>query len=418
MRHIGLIPSRSAAPSSAGRADRLLRQLAPVLPLVLVAALGCSEDVQSPTAPESKPALATTATTALAFYQVSAGSFHTCGVTTDNRAFCWGFYGLGGQALGDGSTNASLTPVAVVGGLRFRQVSAGYTATCGVTLDHRAFCWGFNGYGELGDGSTTLRLRPVAVAGGLLFRQVEIGFEHTCGVSYPDNRVYCWGYNFDGQLGDGTRINRLTPVAVASLLPFRQVTAGFKHACGVTTDDRVFCWGNNKLGQIGDSTTVFRRVKPTLVARAHQFRQVDAGWDTSCAVTTDDRAFCWGEGRQGQVGNGKLAFYFWPRAVAGGLLFSRVSTSGSQTCGETTGNRAYCWGQNVFGELGDGTTINRLTPVAVVGGLTFAQLSAGNATCGKTPASVAYCWGGNTYGELGDGTTVNRLTPVAVAGPM
>jgi hypothetical protein len=101
---------------------------------LLLVAVGCREDTPSPTAPESAPALATTATAALAFYQVSAGSFHTCGVTTDNRAFCWGFYNLGpGQALGDGSPNASLTPVAVAGGLLFRQVSAGFAATCGVT---------------------------------------------------------------------------------------------------------------------------------------------------------------------------------------------------------------------------------------------------------------------------------------------
>lgn len=402
---------------------RLARRLACAVPGLLVAVLGCREDADSPTAPQPAPTLATSATPALAFYQLSAGNNHTCGVTTDNRAFCWGFVGVSGPiALGDGTSKGSLTPIAVVGGLRFRQVSAGYFSDCGVTLDYRAYCWGDNARGELGDGTTTFRLRPVPVAGGHQFRQVEVAFQHACGVSYPDHRAYCWGDNSNGQLGDRTRINRLTPVAVAGTLAFRQVTTGNKHTCGVTTDNRGFCWGNNQAGQLGDSTTVFSRVKPTLVARGHQFRQVDAGRDHNCAVTTDNRAFCWGEGRFGQIGNGKLASYNWPQAVAGGLFFSRVSAGAFHTCGETTGNRAYCWGTNGLGQLGDGTDITRLMPVAVVGGLAFAQVSAGVfQTCGKTPGSVGYCWGSNFYGELGDGRgglAAKSLMPVAVAGPM
>jgi alpha-tubulin suppressor-like RCC1 family protein len=373
---------------------------------LLVIALGCREDAESPTAPESAPALATTATTALAFYQVSAGVSQTCGVTTDSQLYCWGGSG-------------SLTPVAVAGGLSFRQVSAGYGHTCGVTTGYRAYCWGNNGFGQLGDGTTTNRLTPVPVAGGHQFRRVEMNFGfHTCGVSYPDNRAYCWGSNAEGQLGDGTTTQRLTPVPVAGTLRFRQVGAGGFHTCGVTTDDRAFCWGFNHYGQLGDSTTMARRLRPVLVVGGHHFRQVGAGRYHTCAVTTTDRAFCWGNGRQGQMGNGKASTSFWPRAVAGGLYFDRVSPGGLHTCGETTSNRVYCWGSNTEGQLGDGTFTQRLKPVPVAGGLTFGQVSAGfYHTCGKTPAAVAYCWGSNWAGQLGDGTTTHRLTPVAVLGP-
>jgi alpha-tubulin suppressor-like RCC1 family protein len=384
----------------------------PALAALLVAAMGCREDAQSPTAPEAAPSL-TAATPALAFYQMSAGWSHSCGVTTDQRAFCWGFYGLGPgtQALGDGSTNASLTPVAVAGGLGFRQVSASFTGACGVTLDRRAYCWGANDRGQLGDGSTTLRLKPVAVAGGHLFRQVETTFQHTCGVSYPDDRLYCWGDNFEAELGDGTRTNRLTPVAVASTLRFRRVTTGYDHTCGVTTDNRAFCWGRNRYGQVGDSSTAWRRLKPTWVARGLQFHQVDAGREFTCATTTDDRAFCWGRGSSGQLGNGTTGSRRWPRAVAGGLHFDRVSAGAFHTCGVTTGNRAYCWGTSP-------TFSHQLSPLAVAGGLTFAQVSAGSGqTCGRTPAYVAYCWGGGFRGELGNGSSANSPTPVPVAGP-
>lgn len=375
---------------------------------------------------ESESSIIATATTALAFYQVSASWDHSCGVTTDNRAYCWGRNSEG--QLGDGTVTGRLTPVAVAGTLRFRQISASIGSTCGVTTDYRAYCWGDNPRGELGDGTTTRRLTPVPVAGGRQFRHVVTSFEHACGVSYPDNRAYCWGWNADGQLGIGTNTGpetghfgpySATPVAVVGTLSFRQVSAGYYHTCGVTTGDRAFCWGRNREGQIGDSSTAGRRLKPVRVAGARQFRQVDAGADHTCAVTTNDRAFCWGNGRQGQIGNGKAYLSFWPRAVAGGLGFTRVSAGLYHTCGETTLNRVYCWGANGNGMLGDGTNVDRLTPVAVAGGLNFNQVSAGGFhTCGRTPGAVAYCWGRGFSGQLGNGGAASSLTPVAVAGAM
>jgi alpha-tubulin suppressor-like RCC1 family protein len=410
--------------------------LAPMLAAgLLIAALGCREDAESPTAPEAAPALATT-TPALAFYQVSAGSNHSCGVTTDNRAYCWGF-AFDGQ-LGDGTTTRRLRPVAVAGTLRFHQVSAGLYHTCGVTPAYRAYCWGGNYAGELGDGTTTNRLAPVPVAGGRLFRQVDAGSGVTCGVTYPDNRAYCWGYHAEGALGDGTfqGPDRLTPTAVAGGLRFRQVSTGgglddfenlepFEgHSCGVTTTDEAFCWGPNTIGQLGIGGTMGSRVaSPTRVAGAHRFRQIEAGSAFTCAVTTTNRAFCWGNGRQGQVGDGKTYLRFSPSAVAGGHSFERITTGEFHTCAETTLNRAYCWGSNTYGALGDGTTTQRLTPVLVAGGHFFSQVSAGGTqygshTCGKTAAGVAYCWGSNFYGQLGDGTTTNRYRPTPVVGPM
>jgi len=408
---------------------RFTRRLAPVLaPALVLAALGCREDAESPTAPEPEPALATTATAALTFRQVSAGRDHTCGVTSEDQVYCWGENDI--EQLGTGSTTGpefclggvacSTRPVAVLGGLRFRAVSAGERHTCGITTDYLAYCWGENGGGRLGDGTMISRSMPVAVAGGLSFRQVSAGSLHTCGVT-TDNRAYCWGYNGSGQLGDGTSSDpRLTPVAVLGQLQFRQVSAGALHTCGVTTDNRAFCWGRNLEGQLGDSTDVVQRLRPSPVAGMRHWRQVDAGYFHTCGVTILNRAFCWGNGRDGELGNGKTYLSFWPRAVSGGLSFERVTAGGFHSCGETTTNRAYCWGgnRNNYGQLGDGTTIGRLTPVAVKGGLYFSQVSAGGYhTCGMTSAGVGYCWGYNSAGQLGDGTTTNRLRPRAVVGP-
>jgi alpha-tubulin suppressor-like RCC1 family protein len=375
------------------------------------AALGCGQDTQPVTGPESPPVLDAVATTALVFYQVSAGNVMTCGVTTDQRAYCWGIF------TGDGTNIQRLTPVAVAPTLRFRYISSGLFSSCGVTTDFVAYCWGGNDFGALGDGTTEHRWAPVRVAGGHRFRQVETAGYHTCGLSYPDNRAYCWGENFDGQLGDGTRTNRLTPVAVARGLTFRQVTAGFRHTCGVTTADFLFCWGLNKYGQIGDSLTLYRRLKPSLVSPARRFHQVDAGANHTCAVTTGKKAFCWGDGREGQIGNGKQYLSYWPRAVAGGLAFTRVTAGGAHSCGESISKLAYCWGSNASYAVGS-PGFRILTPAPVDGGYAFAQVSAGGShTCAKTGAGVAYCWGDNSYGQLGNGT-IEGGPPGPVAGAM
>jgi alpha-tubulin suppressor-like RCC1 family protein len=168
---------------------RMPLRLALVLSAILVS---CSDPNEPDHSPVGEPELATSATS-LVFYQVSAGASHTCAVTTDSRAYCWG--DNSGGKLGDGTTTDHPTPVAVAGGLRFHSISAGYLTTCGVTTDQRAYCWGYNGVGTIGDGTTTTRLKPVPVRGGRRFSQIETSMSHTCGVSYPDHRAYCWGSN-------------------------------------------------------------------------------------------------------------------------------------------------------------------------------------------------------------------------------
>ena len=388
------------------------RMLSLLSGILLVATTACQDEIVSPTPDPVPTAEAAFVTAALAFYQVSVGSLYTCGVTTDNRAYCWGDNTYG--RLGDGSTTRRLAPYPVAGTLRFRQISAGDSHTCGVTVDQRAYCWGYGRGGALGDGTNTDRRTPVLVTGGRLFRQVDVGDFNTCGVSYPDNRAYCWGYNGSGGLGDGTNTTRSTPVAVSGGRQFRQVEASAFHTCGVTTLNQAFCWGDDEYGKLGDGTSSFSRKTPFAVAGTRRFLQVSTGRDHTCGVTTDKRAFCWGRGIFGQSGYGDMKLSYVPRPVAGGLLFDRVSAGFDHTCGETTLNRAYCWGGNGNGQLGYGTTGGiRLTPVAVAGGHFFAQVSAGQgSTCGRTSGAVAYCWGAN----LGNGSINSSPVPVRVSG--
>ena len=196
----------------AAPANSLLRlTLVPVGAAALVMSFGgCVEDATAPTGPETLQTPAATgaaATAPLVFRMVSAGDSHTCGVTTDSRAWCWG-NNFDGQ-LGDGTETDHIRPALVAGGLRFRTVSVGRTDTCGVTTDDLAYCWG---YGAIGDGSpfATFRRQPVPVAGGHRWQLVRVGLMHTCGIT-TGGKAYCWGNSEFGQVGNASRQTQLTP---------------------------------------------------------------------------------------------------------------------------------------------------------------------------------------------------------------
>ena len=218
-------------------------------------------------------------------------------------------------------------------------VSAGSIHTCGLTTPGDAYCWGFNDFGQLGDGSTTGSLTPVLVSGGIRFSSISTRGGHTCRVTSVGD-AYCWGENFRGQLGDGTRINRLTPVLVSGGLSFASVSAGWGNTCGVTTAGDAYCWGDNFYGQLGDGTTI-NRLTPVAVAGGLTLASLSTGAQT-CGVTAAGDAYCWGDNRGGMLGDGTTINRLTPVPVAGGLTFASLST-GAPTCGVTTAGDAYCW---------------------------------------------------------------------------
>jgi alpha-tubulin suppressor-like RCC1 family protein len=396
-----------------------------LLPALCLGGSACRQDPVSADLTEAgAPSTVVTTAAALVFRGVSPGmGFHTCGVTTGDLAYCWGGNGDYG-ALGDGTYATRLRPVAVVGGIKFRQVSAGWGHTCALTTDNRAYCWGLNTDGGLGNGTNASSNRPVAVVGGLRFLVVETGAWHTCGLTTV-GRAYCWGNNEFGHLGDGTKQRRNDPVAVRGGHTFTQIGASWEHTCAIDTSGVAWCWGSNKFGQLGAGDKLTRWT-PTKVVGGHLFAQISAGGEqqrgTTCAVTSAHKAYCWGSGFLGRRGDGDgsiTSAVVSPRAVAGSQLFDQIVVGYYHTCAVNTNDRAWCWGYNFSGELGDGTTTMRLTPTKVMGTLSFAQLSTGQGwTCGTTTTGVGYCWGSNSAATLGDGTQVDRHVPTRIVGPM
>src|SRR5262249_17752399 len=133
-------------------------------------------------------------------------------------------------------------------------VSAGDQHTCARKTDGTIWCWGYNQYGQLGDGTNTTNPSPVKVMDNGPFIEVSAGGYHTCGRK-GDGRLLCWGDNNVGMVGDGTTINRNTPVPVVGLpTAAAEVSAGEDHTCARLTDGTLWCWGYNYYGQIGDGS--------------------------------------------------------------------------------------------------------------------------------------------------------------------
>jgi alpha-tubulin suppressor-like RCC1 family protein len=203
----------------------------------------------------------------ISWSDILVGRISTCGASTSGVGYCWGsnFAGeIGNESVPLGTSSPE--PVAVEGGLTFSTVVSGWRHACGITTDGSAYCWGENTRGQLGLGEidSTFHRTPMPVAGTERFVQLSLGGRHTCGLTV-DHRALCWGENWAGQLGDGTAAPWSAPTPVAGELHFGSIvtSSGFAggtgldpsgqaqlaHTCALTEDGSPYCWGWNAAGR-------------------------------------------------------------------------------------------------------------------------------------------------------------------------
>jgi len=299
-------------------------------------------------------------------------------------------------------------------------ITTGRNHTCALLSTGAAICWGSNLNGQLGDGTTANRLTPTEVIGlSSDVTAISGGREHTCAL-LATGAVTCWGWNEYGQLGDGTTANRLTPIAVTGLdSDVTAITGGTRHTCALLATGAVTCWGDNTDGQLGDGTTANRLTPTAVTGLDSDVTAITAGHNHTCALLATDAVHCWGYNGYGQLGDGTTANRLTPTAVTGlDSGVTAISASRFHTCALLATGALTCWGWNGYGQLGDGTTANRLTPTAVTG--LSSDVTAITAetfhTCALLATGAVRCWGYNGYGQLGDNSTANRATPTAVTG--
>jgi len=350
---------------------------------------------------------------------ITAGSDHSCAITVSGAIQCWGFNG--GGPLGNGQLVDSSTPVDVIGLTgAATALAAGGQHTCAMTDDNAANCWGLNSNGQLGrenEPISNFSALPASVENlTSTLSSLALGNSHTCGLT-DQGGVVCWGDNRSGQSGSGTISARQAPTDVVGLeVGISSISAGLRHTCAVKENGSGVCWGSNHLGRLGDGTRDDRLEPVTVIGLPNDLRAISAGSAHTCGLTVDDSVVCWGTNGNGQLAGNPSSNV--PIAINGlSNNVTAISAGDIHTCALLNDGSVKCWGENDYGRLGDGTTARRTAPMSVLGlsGAATAIAAGGSHTCALLTDGTVQCWGRDEYGQIGNGRMLQSVTPVAVS---
>lgn len=284
----------------------------------------------------------------------------------------------------------------------------------------KLYVWGSQTDGQLGDGKVGITCdSPSKIMDGYNFKYVCFGDYHSAAIT-EDGDLYLWGSNKFGQLGDGTFEDKSTPTQIMKGYKFKSVSLGGSDtsiygsfSAAITEDGDLYVWGCNKCGQLGDGTTHDRGM-PIQIMEGYQFKSVDLGADHSAAITTSGDLYLWGNNGAGRIGNGstKNKNEITPNYIMGNISVVSLGTGFSAAI--TNDGKLYTWGSYFYGQLGAGDTenISSTTPIQIMSGVRFKDVSLGSSHAGAIDEDGnLYTWGNNNRGQLGDGTTTKRYEP-------
>ncbi|MDC0056496.1 hypothetical protein OAJ94_05540, partial [Deltaproteobacteria bacterium] len=337
--------------------------------------------------------------------------------------------------LNDGGAGADGLPDIDLGGggdseFNGQNLATGFDHNCAIQMNETLRCWGSNYWGALGSQQHSNPHYPtpqynVELPQGTVPLAVSAAYGYSCAiVDNGSNEAYCWGKGDNGELGNGNLSSSNVPgnkVVLPSGANPVYISSSDDHSCVVSDDGDIYCWGQNNYGQLGNGSQGGYSSIPTIVNSGVDFKSVSAGYEYSCAISTDGGLYCWGNNNHGQLGDGTYNQRTSPVQITSGptsSIWKEVAVSESHTCAISSSDKIYCWGLNHDGQLGDGTTVDANNPqlVNMPAGTTAVSVSVGSLsfTCGVLENHSTYCWGRNSRGYLGDGSWQDSHTPIAI----
>jgi len=303
-----------------------------------------------------------------------------------------------------------------------KMISAGGEHSCTIkNVDDKLWCWGNNENGQLGNNSiTTPASSPRSITSDA-WQIVVTGDQHSCAID-ETGTLHCWGKNDSGQVGNGTTIFQEKPAAISANTDWRDVSLGTNHSCATNNDNHLWCWGSNTSFQLGHSPENSK--KPSLLSKINEDESIEteewlassSGNSHTCAIKADNSLWCWGGNTKGQIGqDNATAFYSEPTELVpdSGSKWLSISANGDHSCAiRKDNNSLWCWGSNQTGQIGNGLTENANIPTLIDEGSSWEKISLGtDHSCGIKNNSNLWCWGDNTHSQLGDGTTAASSIP-------
>jgi len=333
-----------------------------------------------------------------------------------SKLWAWGHNTYG--TLGDSTAVNKSSPVqTVASGQNWKQLACGYGFIAAVKTDGSLWLWGYNSVGQLGDNSTVTKSSPVqTVAGGTNWASVAGNMYHTAAIK-NDGSLWLWGQNSVGLLGDGTTVNKSSPVqTVASGQNWASVSCGGNNTAAIKTDGSLWIWGHNAYGTLGDNTVGHKSSPVQTVAGGNNWKTVACGYVHTAAIKNDGSLWLWGNNRFGQLGDGTISHKSSPvQTVCQGNNWKSVACGYAHTAAIKDDGSLWVCGYNKQGQLGDGTVVYKSSPVqTIAGGNNWKSVACGSLYTAaiKTDSSL-WLWGRDTpYGMLGDNTSVNKSSPV------
>ncbi len=332
----------------------------------------------------------------------------------------WGFLPQAAQAvsgatdlIGNTSSEVTLTidtvpPVPVV----LSKSAAGLFHTMAIKSDGTLWGWGDNEYGQIGDGTKLNKLSPVQIGSSDRWVSIATGSYHTMAIE-SDGTLWGWGNNQYGKLGDGTSEDKISPVQIGTDNTWVAVSAGNHHTIAIKSDGTLWGWGWNCFGQLGDGTRM-DKLSPVLIGTENNWISISAGNDHTIALKSDGTLWAWGGNSIGQLGDGTTVDKLSPVQIGTDIWVSIAAGAWHSMALKSDGT-LWAWGYNGYGQLGDGTNANKYSPVRVgrigIDENWIAVETGRFHTIAQKSDDTLWAWGRNAEGQFGNGKTLDKTYP-------